>query len=139
MDSVSISSCSDNLDGAVHLQTRGAQRRHRLSGGGGQLPAAEPHRSADGRHMGHHEGRRGDILRPARCTESTQQLYLYIVENTPASKIKPSVALTAALIYIYDVHNVPWDCRKHVNKIQHFKSKVKMNVLLDWTKQRRSF
>lgn len=56
---------SDHVDGAVHRPARPPHGRHSGAGGGGQLPAAQPHRRADGGHVAHHEGGRDDPLRPA--------------------------------------------------------------------------
>lgn len=69
---VSVSFRSDNLDRPFNGQTCPAEGRRPVPGGGGQLPAAEPHRSSDGRHLGRHEGRGGHLLRSAGRPEGEQ-------------------------------------------------------------------
>lgn len=62
-------SLSANLDRLLHRQACESHRGLPGSGGGGQLPASEPHRGPDGRHLDRHEDRRGDLLRSARRPE----------------------------------------------------------------------
>lgn len=74
---------SANMDRALDQSSRGSDRRLSGSGVSGQLPAAQPHRRSDGRHVAHHECRRGDALRSARCTEGEiHRLCLCVVNST---------------------------------------------------------
>lgn len=77
-------SLSADLDRLRHRQARGSRHGLPGSGGGGQLPASEPHRGPDGRHLDRHEDGRGDLLRSARRPEGETH-----TTNTLAHKNQP--------------------------------------------------
>lgn len=79
---------SAHVDRALHQPPRAPHRCHPVSGGGGQLPASEPRRSPDGRHLGHHESWRSNVLCTARRSQSETLEHTYC---TVASRVKSSV------------------------------------------------